>query len=473
MKHIRAAVARLSSSAVLWFWGVNALRFGSGLLLLPLLLHHLTREDLGYYFILQNLFAIVPLIDFGVAISIDRQVGYAMGGAAELNPQGVSRAPEGTHQPNYSLIWKLMDTTRAYYHLLSIALFFVMGVVVTVIAWLAAPQTSSPNLAWLAAGIALLSLVFEIYWGWWNTFLCAMNRVQLSARIAFIGYLLRLTLSCTLLLAGVGVASVFLSGFFTSFLIRWAARRECLSILPARQEPRLSRAERWRVLRVLWPNSWRVGLQLLSGYLAVNANSLICWHFFGLSINAQYGLSLQIATIIQSMSAVWTSVKWPLISQLRARWDDAGLRQLLRPRVLLQSGTFIIGAVAAVVVGPPLVEWIRPDKQLLPVAWFALLLLQAFFDLQVRFWTTFLATENRVPSLWPVTITNCASVAVVVVFVHLTGLQAESFVLAGLVAGSLFNYWYWPVAGARNLKTTWWRFLFGRGRDSGQWATAP
>ena len=473
MKVIWTAVARLRSSAVLWFWGVNALRFGSGLLLLPLLLHHLTRDDLGYFYILQNLFAIVPLIDFGVAISVDRQVGFAMGGARELNPHGVARPTDESHQPNYSLIWKLMDTTRAYYRLLSIALFFVMGIVVASIASVAAPQTSSPRLAWLAAGIALLNLVFEIYWGWWNTFLCAMNRVPLSARISFIGYLLRLVLSCGLLLSGVGVASVFLSGFVTSFLIRWASRRECLRVLPVRQEPSLSGAERWKVLKVLWPNSWRVGVQLLSGYLAANANSLICWHFFGLSTNAQYGLSLQIAMILQSMAAVWTSVKWPLISQLRARWDDAALRRLLRPRVLLQSGTFVVGAAVAIVAAPPLVEWIRPDKQLLPVVWFALLLLHSFFEMQVMFWTTFLATENRIPSLWPVTISNCAGVALVFWFIRLTGLQAESFVLAGLVAGSLFNFWYWPIAGVRNLKTTWWGFLLGRRGESGQWATAP
>jgi hypothetical protein len=174
------------------------------------------------------------------------------------------------------------------------------------------------------------------------------------------------------------------------------------------------------------------------------------------------------------MATVWTLVKWPLISQMRARWDDSGLRRLLRPRVLLQSATFLLAAVAAVLIGPALVQSIRPDKQLLPVAWFALLLIQAFFDMQVTFWTTFLATENRVPSLWPVTITNGIWVILVLVFIHITRLQAESFVLAALVAGSLFNYWYWPIAGARNLKTTWWRFLFGRGPEwSRNLATAP
>ena len=83
---------------------------------------------------------------------------------------------------------------------------------------------------------------------------------------------------------GVGVASVFVSGFITSFLIRWAARRECLRILPPRQSKIVGTGV-WSFLKVLWPNSWRVGLQL-SGYLAVNVNGLICLHFFGLSTNA-------------------------------------------------------------------------------------------------------------------------------------------------------------------------------------------
>ena len=75
------------------------------------------------------------------------------------------------------------------------------------------------------------------------------------------------------------------------------------------------------VLKTLWPSSWRVGLQLMSVYLTVNANTAICLHAFGLAANAKYGLSVQLFNIIASMASVWLFVKWPLIIQARAKED--------------------------------------------------------------------------------------------------------------------------------------------------------
>jgi len=36
------------------------------------------------------------------------------------------------------------------------------------------------------------------------------------------------------------------------------------------------------------------------------------------------------------------------------------------------------------------------------------------------------------------------------------------FALAPFLASLAFNFWYWPVAGAQNLRTSWWRFIFAR-----------
>jgi len=32
-------------------------------------------------------------------------------------------------------------------------------------------------------------------------------------------------------------------------------------------------------------------------------------------------------------------------------------------------------------------------------------------------------------------------------------------VLGPLIAGCVFNYWYWPLAGAKTLHTSFWGFL--------------
>src|SRR6266542_1329625 len=455
-------LARLWNSAVVLSWGMNGLRLASGVLLLPLLLYLLPTNDLGFYYVLLSLQAIVPLLDFGVAVSVDRSVSYAMGGARQLTAHGLDpdRPPDG--RPNYALVWKLAQATRVFYGLLALLVLFVLGGIGTGMIRLGVHETSRPMVAWLAWGLALSNVALDIYAGWWNVLLRGMNQVLASARILFVGYALKLAVSCVLLLLGAGLASVFAAGILSSFLIRWWSRRTCLRLLPPEEDPRPGRAEVVALLRILWPNSWRVGLQLFSGYLGSNANALICFKLFGLAANAQYGLSLQVVTIIQGMAMVWTSVKWPVVGQCRARRDDAALRHLLWARVWLQVLTYCVLAAGAFFFGPSLLRWMGSNKELMAASWFLLLLANGLLESLVGFWTTLLSTENRVPSLWPMVTTNVVNLLLVLLLTQSTDLGLGAFAVVPLVTGSLFNYWYWPKAGARSLQTTWLRYTFSR-----------
>jgi len=454
--------SRLWHSAVFWSWGMNGVRLASGLLLLPLLLRLLPANDLGSYYMLLPLMAVVPMLDFGLAASIDRNVSYAMGGATQLLAQGMREDVPGDGNPNFSLLWKLLRATRVYYLILAGIVFLGLALVGTVVLRPAILQTSHPNLTWLAWGLAILNATVDLYTIWWTVYLRAMNRVLASARILFIGYALKIILAAALLLLGAGLASIFAAGLLSSLLIRVLSRRACLSLLPPDEGPPPTRAELVGTLRVLWPNGWRTGLQLFSGFACANANAYICFKVFGLRANSQYGLSLQVLGIIQGMAMVWTAVKWPIVGQYRARQDYAGLRRLLWPRLWLQMGTFLFLAALACALGPWLLRWIGSDKQLLPPLWFLLLLVHGFFDGGVTVWTTFLATENRVPSLWPIVAMNAANVVLVLLLIFTTDLQLGVFAVVPLITGAVFNYWYWPIAGARNLRTTWLRFTFSR-----------
>jgi hypothetical protein len=153
-----------------------------------------------------------------------------------------------------------------------------------------------------------------------------------------------------------------------------------------------------------------------------------------------------VASIIQGVAAVWVSVKWPMVGQLRARHDQAALRRLLRSRFRLQAASFVIIAVVACLLGPIMLRWLSADKQLLPQPWLALVLIQGFLDMQVSFWTFLLATENRVPSLWPMLISYGLTLCLVLVLSRTTSLGIGVFALAPLLANVVFNYWYglWP-----------------------------
>lgn len=452
------SLSRLWGTAVLWSWFVHLFRLAGVLAVVPLLTR-LPDSDFGFYYLLVSIVAITPLVDFGFAASVERNVSYAMGGAQSLSARGVPEAG-GAGAPNFAMLWKLVHTARSFYRGLTVVLLIGLGLPGTWIVSGAAAETAHPQLAWLAWAVALLNAAFEVYSSWWNVVLRGMNRVVAGSRILCLGQALKLGLSCGLLLAGGGVLSIFAAGLISSSVVRALSRWSVLRELPREPGPKPERREVMEVLRTLWPNTWRVGLQWLGNYLAALGVMLICKERFGLSGAGQYGFSLNIATLIQGMALVWVSVKWPLIGQMRSRMELDGIRRVLWSRIWLGMGTFVALSLAALGFTPLLVDFGILKKEVLPAPWFLLLLVSTFLDMKMIVWTTFLSTENRVPSLWPVTATNVIIVALVWLLAEPSLLGLGAFACAPLMAGALFNYWFWPIAGARNLKSSWLRYMF-------------
>ena len=146
-------LVRLRQSAVVWSWATNVLRLGFYLILLPLLARALAEPDFGFYWVLANLAAIVPLLDLGFVTAIDRSLSYAMGGATELKAHGVPDVGSTPGAPNFSLLWKLLFTTATVYRLLALGVLIVLGAWGTFITSLRVAETSSALHTWLAWGL--------------------------------------------------------------------------------------------------------------------------------------------------------------------------------------------------------------------------------------------------------------------------------------------------------------------------------
>jgi Na+-driven multidrug efflux pump len=454
----KALLNRLHKSAVVWSWIFNAVRLVSGIILLPLVLRELSPADLGMYYVLLSLVALAPLIDFGFGPTIGRFIGYAMGGAKTLHAQGVFKSAESESSPNYALLWQLLLTTRVLYRYIAIGVFIIMGIWGTYVVEMRIDETSSEFITRVAWGITLVATVFDIYWNWWNTCLVGMNEVRSAARIGLFAMLIRLVVASALLLSGAGLLSVPIGSLVGSAIYRGLARRRCLALL--KDQPRPEKIDIKENLRVLWPNSWRLGVQFMSGYLTINANTAICLAAFGLAANARYGLSVQLMNIAAEMAAVWTYTRWPLIAQYQSRHEHLSIQRALWPRFWLQSITFLILAGGIVFCGPTLLQWLGSGKEMLPATWLQVLMLYTFLNMQFVMWGTLIATGNRLSYLWPTVATNVLSLALSLTLVHYTTLGLGALVLGPLVAGIIFNYWYWPLFAARGMGTTLLRFIF-------------
>jgi O-antigen/teichoic acid export membrane protein len=396
-------------------------------------------------------------VDFGFGPAIGRFVSYAMGGAESLQSNGVERAGSSV-TPNYDLLWQLLFLAQTIYRILILVLLIVLGVWGTYLVEMRIHEIHSVLLARLAWMVTLIAALFDIYSNWWVIYLRSMNEVLTATRIAMLSIAVRLIIAAVLLLSGGGLLSLPIGSFFGSLLQRRLARVRCLKMFQGHPMPdKMNTKEN---LRVLWPSVWRLGLAFISGYLTVNANMAICVHILGLAASAQYGLSAQLLNVISGMASVWMIVKYPVIGQHYARHEFAAVQKILRVRMWLQMLSYLAAAAVLLVWGPFLLAHFGGGKKLLPFPWLALMTLGFFLDQQLFIWTTVIFTGNRLTYLWPMVASNILSLSLSLTLIHFTKLGLGALILGPLLAGSLFNYWFWPFYACRRLETSLFHVLF-------------
>ena len=454
-----------AQSAVIWSWGMNALRLGSSLILLPLLVSRLSTTDLGMHYILLNVGALAAVLDFGFSGAVWRAVAHASAGGKEMLSFGVEETPPEGSEPNRPLIWDMMAVARRLYGGLALVALCLIGPVGTLLVNVGVQETTAPGRTWLAWCATLLLAVWEVYAGWWSAYLMGLNRVATYARLNFVAYLLKLAGSAALLWLGVGLLSVPLAGLAAVLVQRTLARRACLACLgappPAPTDPAVCRA----LIRRLWPNASRIGFLGVGSYLGGQAMAFLCLTTLGLAANAEYGLSLQIMSAAQGMAVVWIQVKWPEIARLRTQGDFAGIRSILRKRLCLSVASFVFLVAAAIPLAPPLLHWLNTDKVVLPAAWLCVMAVHTLLELHLSVWGMLIYTDNRVAYLRPLLLANGATLVLAVALMHFTSLGLGALVLAPLLAGAVFNYWHWPRVGSAILQTSWSKLLFARRAD--------
>ncbi|HAV64085.1 MAG TPA: hypothetical protein DCY13_17180 [Verrucomicrobiales bacterium] len=399
-----------------------------------------------------NMLVLLPTLDAAVAFNLCRFVSHAMNGAERLQGLGLS-APPTRSGPNYELVWHLVHASRQLYRYFALAVVLALAGYGYLVLSPRIGEVPNPGLVWIALLLSIVWAACDIYWGYWGTFLKGMERVLQALRWQTAGYSIRLVLASALLWAGLGLLSLPIAGLVGSLVQRTFSRRLCLRLLNQNppQAPETSTAP---ILFALLPNSWRMGLQMFSQLFMINGLSFLCVHHFGLAANASYGLSLQLFTIASGLSTVWSSVNWPTVNTLRFQHDFLSLQALVRKMFGRQTLTYLTLATSAFLLAPTLLAAIQSDSNLLPLGLLLVIAVNQALELNFSFWTTLLAAENKIPSLWPAVVSNLCAVALACWLTAFERMGVAALVAAPLMVGIMFNYWYWMLRGMSSIHTS-------------------
>ena len=224
---LRGAIVRLYDSAVAWTLVFTVVRSCGNLLVLPLMLHKLPQEDLGFWYVFLSLAGLSALVDMGFFPTMSRITAYLWVGAKQIDKLGITPVQEeggATLSPNYRLLADLVKTMRLYYLVLGAIITLVLGIFGT--NWIihkAEHLADTRNItgAWL---LFLPAIFVNIAGGMWHPLLSGINQVRLNQQILIWSLVANYLITLVGLLIGIGLFAPVTGYLVMGFLSRAAAQ---------------------------------------------------------------------------------------------------------------------------------------------------------------------------------------------------------------------------------------------------------
>lgn len=152
--------------------------------------------------------------------------------------------------------------------------------------------------------------------------------------------------------AAVAATAVQLGWMAYLAMWRFGAFFRSLRIADARSQPRS-----W--LREVVPIQWRLAVQSMALYLATQVFTLIIVAYHGLALAGQLGLTMALATAVQSVALVWVQTRYPVIAAWAAGGRREQIDQLWRGIVVVSAAVLVLG-MTAFAAALQLVAWYLP-----------------------------------------------------------------------------------------------------------------
>ena len=226
---MRQILNRIFRTAVAWSFIATALRFGSALFVLPLLLRSVPSEELGLWYVFLSFGALATLVDFGFSTTISRVTAYLWAGARELSPYGLPKSVDLADrqrgvEPNMSLLSRLIAALKIYYGLLGGAALLLL---LTIGGWWIykktydLPNAQSLRLAFVVYAIAV---ALNLIGGMWLYALNGINRVRESLQLNTAVLVENYVIAIAGLLSGLRIWALVIANFAMGLSERIAGR---------------------------------------------------------------------------------------------------------------------------------------------------------------------------------------------------------------------------------------------------------
>ncbi|OWK71255.1 O-unit flippase-like protein [Pedobacter sp. AJM] len=437
---------RLSKKDVIWGYFAQFFSIASGVLVLPLILHLLSPEEIGMNYLMLTVGSLVSLFDFGFGPQFGRNITYIFSGAQQLKKEGIHSSQEDIKQINYRLLATMIYTVRFVYRRLSLVVLVVMLSFGTFYIYKVTNGFTNVHQSLFIWIVYSISTFFNMYYTYYASLLIGKGMIMESKKAMVYSRIVYIIINVSLLLLGVGLLSIAIANLLAPFVERFISHyyfftKEFKSKI---DQFVITRKEKLDLFNIVWHNARKLGLVFIGSYAITRFAMFLGGLYLSLSDIASYGLMVQLVGIISGISSTLFMINNPRFAELNITGNMNDLKKEFAFAMGIFYLLFLIGGVFLVLAVPELLVLIKA-KAVLPVSSILILyLIVMLLETNHSFFATMIVIGNSVPFMWVSLITGG--------FIALGSYLSLSFTNYGLlglvlVQGTVqlaYNNWKWP-----------------------------
>ena len=455
----RVPEINISKKDVLWGYVATFFQIASGLVVLPFILHFLTKEEVGLNYIMLTVGAMVSLFDFGFTPQFGRNFSYIFSGATDLAKEGLQDSVGET--TNYRLLRILIDVAKMVYSRISLVVLILLLTAGSVyIGYVTEGFTLVRNslIIWI---VYSFSTFFNLYYAYFSSLLVGKGLVMESKKAMIASRLTYILLAIGLIYAGLGLLGVVIANLIAPFILRYLAYRYFFTVqMKGDLAPySSSKEERSHYFDIIWHNARKIGLVMVGSYGINRFGLFLAGLFLSLEEVGSYGLMTQLVNVTVSLAANYFFVSEPQFALFKVRGETERLLKRFALTMNVFYWVFTVGTVFLIFCCPPLLELIR-SQYVLP-GWPVLLAYSIVILLEQNhsLFSSIIVVGNEVPYVKPALLSGLAIVIGSYLTLRFTGWGIMGLVLVQGICQLAYNNWKWPHVVCRDFRVSFPRFL--------------
>ena len=451
---------QVNRSDIIWSYLGIIVSFTASVITLPFVIYFLDGDMLGLWYVFNSVGAITVLFDFGFTVTFARNITYCWSGASKLEKRG--QGGEILNEPDFYLMRNILFTCKRIYLILaSTALFLMLTVGTAYIIHISSEvEGYSHIIAWV---IYSFSAFLNLYFNYYDSFLRGVGAVKRANQNRVYARSVQLVLVIVFLALGYGIVGMSVAYFAFGVVFQSVSNRYFYSYCDIKKhlnnvKQKIVISEISGLFKTIWYNAWRDGIVSLSIYLSGQASVILCSLYLTLSETGVYSVGMQIANVISMLAATLYATYQPAIQSNWVKKNLDKVRRIMTLIILVYVFSFLLGALAVIVIGLPILRIIRPEV-VIGVSLMTGIFVSQFL-LQFRnCYTSYFSCTNRLDYMPAFLFSSILGLLLSMVFMQWFDMKAWGLVWGQIISQCVFNVWYWPLKAHRELNLGWSRFM--------------